>query len=137
MSRKWKPFQDVFRNELKVGDFVVVLEQNSRPRPGLVRSVGHRSSDQDYSEGYPEAKILLARRVSDWDMTLAQHGEWSTLDESWRGHPESGHRHRVTYPLFIKTGAEHNVIRVTRDSLPPDAVRCLEENAEVPLRRPR
>lgn len=135
-SRKWTTFQDCFGNELKVGDFVIFLEQSTSPRVGLVRSLGHRSSKYEYHEGDPEAKILLARMVSHSGYeNLAQVGEWSMLEEYYE---HSGDHHfRMTRPLFVKTGAEHNVIKVTRDALPPDAVRCLEENADVPLRRSR
>lgn len=135
-ERKWTTFRDSFGTELKVGDFVIFLEQNKEPRAGLVRSLGHRLSDKDYYDGDPEAKILLARKVSNsGSANLAQVGEWSMLEEVWQ-HVGDDHI-RVAQPLFVKTGAEHNVVKVSREALPPDAVMCLEQNADVALKRVR
>lgn len=132
-SRKSQPFQDAWGRRLSVGDFVLFFEQGHSPKPGLVRVVGNRSSSDDFYDDDPQATILLAWEVDGFNRSIAQHGSWSMLDYRF----VEGSPHGATFPLFVRTCAEHNVIRVTRDSLPPDAVRCLEENADVILRRIR
>lgn len=133
MPRKGRPqFRDALGEPIRQDDFVVVIGQSIPPRPGLVREIGYRESDSHWNDGDPYAVILLAWRAgptydrAELPVPL-QRGEWSTLDTNGQ----------VTYPLYIKTFAEHNVVKVSHNSLPRDVVLVLEENANVELRRVR
>lgn len=145
-GRKWQTFQDLWERELKAGDFVVLLgDQNRSSRPGLVRSVGNVESANEYTAGDPFAIIVLARKEGS-ENDLKQHGDWTSLDFGYRhigsmdadgGYNGTPITRRVVYPYYIRTQAEHLVLKVGKESLPADAVACLEEMAHAELKRIR